>query len=298
MPAQTPTGGCAFVRAAALTGPPPVAGFGGKRTSRSGQVQWVADAHRLTRDREDTNAARWRSATAPGDNGQMQTAVDHLVVIAASLEDGERWCERTLGLVPDAGGRHSLMGTHNRLLRIDSPGYPDAYLEIIAIEPGATTERRSDQRRWFDLDDPALARRIAHTGPELAHWVARTDDVATACSRWHALGIDRGEALATQRPSPQGLLQWRITVRDDGARLFHGCLPTLIEWGSRHPAQAMPQRGLALAQLRIRHPQSDVLQAAWHAAGINGVPVEAGPPQIEATLITPRGQVVLTSNES
>jgi hypothetical protein len=39
---------------------------------------------------------------------------------------------------------------------------------------------------------------------------------------------------------------------------------------------------------RARRPQQEAIRA-------EGVPVEAGPPQIEATLITPRGQVVLTS---
>ena len=31
------------------------------------------------------------------------------------------------------GGEHPLMGTHNRLLRIDSAEFPSAYLELIAI---------------------------------------------------------------------------------------------------------------------------------------------------------------------
>ena len=43
--------------------------------------------------------------------------LDHLVVAAATLDDGIAWCERTLGHVPQAGGRHAFMGTHNRILR-------------------------------------------------------------------------------------------------------------------------------------------------------------------------------------
>lgn len=249
------------------------------------------------RDREDTNA--WPPLPSPnpvlGDNPGMQTFVDHLVVVAASLEEGERWCERTLGLAPGPGGRHALMGTHNRLLRLASPAFPDSYMEIIAIEPGAPTERRANQRRWFDMDDPAFAQRIARDGPQLAHWVARTDDIAQACERWQRLGIDRGAAIATQRPSPQGRLAWQITVRDDGARLFDGCLPTLLQWDSVHPATAMPDRGLALERLRIVHPQSSLLGAAWQAAGLTGVSIEAGSAQLEATIATPRGRIVLRS---
>ncbi len=225
----------------------------------------------------------------------MNTRLDHLVVLAASLEDGDRWCERVLGLRPGTGGRHALMGTHNRLLRILSPAYPDAYLEIIAIEPGVVPMRASGKRRWFDMDDPLLAQQIAETGPRLIHWVARTDDIDNACRGWLALGLDRGPPLATQRMSSQGLLSWRITVRDDGARLLEGCLPTLIEWVSPHPGAALPEAGVALIDLRIQHPEPQLLRAAWRAAGLTVVPIEPGPAQLIATLQTPSGRVVVSS---
>jgi hypothetical protein len=65
------------------------------------------------------------------------TAVDHLVVAAATLEQGVAWCEATLGVTPGPGGRHALMGTHNRLLNLGSAAFPHSYLEIIAIDPEA-----------------------------------------------------------------------------------------------------------------------------------------------------------------
>ena len=83
--------------------------------------------------------------------------VDHLVVMAASLAEGVAWCEATLGVTPGPGGEHPLMGTHNRLLRIASPAFPQAYLELIAIDPDAPALGRV---RWFGLDDPALQARL------------------------------------------------------------------------------------------------------------------------------------------
>ena len=50
--------------------------------------------------------------------------VDHLVVFAADLAGGVDWCQRTLGITPTAGGEHPLMGTHNRIFNISSPGHP------------------------------------------------------------------------------------------------------------------------------------------------------------------------------
>ena len=90
--------------------------------------------------------------------------LDHLVVAAASLDEGVAWCERTLGVTPGPGGRHPLMGTHNRLLALAGEAFPASYLEIIAIDPDAAAPRRV---RWFGLDDPALQAALATSGPRL-----------------------------------------------------------------------------------------------------------------------------------
>ena len=63
--------------------------------------------------------------------------LDHLVVMANTLDEGVAWCEATLGVTPGPGGEHPLMGTHNRLLRIDSDAFSRAYLELIAINSKA-----------------------------------------------------------------------------------------------------------------------------------------------------------------
>ena len=71
----------------------------------------------------------------------LRTTVDHLVVLAATLDEGSRWCTRLLGVTPSPGGQHPLMGTHNRLVNISSFAYPDTYLEIIALDPEAQSQR-------------------------------------------------------------------------------------------------------------------------------------------------------------
>lgn len=217
--------------------------------------------------------------------------VDHLVVVAQSLDQGVQWCEATLGVTPRAGGEHPLMGTHNRLLQLSTPGYPRAYLEIIAINPDAPPPGR---RRWFDLDDPAFQQTVQGQ-PRLVHFVARTEDAASALGALHRLGIDRGPLVHAERPTPEGLLRWQISVRGDGQRLFYGALPTLIQWEGVHPADTMPGSGLALQSLHACHPRLEDLQAAHAAIGLAGVTVEQGPPNLVATLATPKGTVVLES---
>jgi hypothetical protein len=214
-----------------------------------------------------------------------QLALDHLVVAARTLDEGVQWCEATLGITPGPGGRHDFMGTHNRLFAIGSPAFPRAYFEIIAIDGEAPPPAR---RRWFDLDDAALRRAIAGA-PQLVHWVARTGDIGARCAALRAAGIDRGVPVAAQRDTPRGLLRWSISLRDDGARLCEGALPTLIEWGDVHPADTMPASGVVLQRLQL----AGVPAQAWPLVAAPGVDLAAQGPALSATLATPRGIVVL-----
>lgn len=223
----------------------------------------------------------------------MSAQIDHLVVAAPSLDAGVAWAEATLGVTPAPGGAHPLFGTHNRLLHLSGPAA--CYLEIIAIDPNATPLRLPPLKRWFDLDDPALQARITAQGPQLLHWVARVDGIGAAYTALAAQGIERGHVIEASRPTPEGLLRWQITVRDDGQRLFDGALPTLIQWNGRHPSEHLPPSGLRLQALRLAHPEAPRLQAALSSIGIEGVAVHTTGPRLSATLHTPLGLVSLTT---
>jgi len=83
----------------------------------------------------------------------LKSEVDHLVVAAASLDDGVRWCRDTFGFEPTAGGTHPLMATHNRVFRI-------------AIRPvaGAVTADQSALKVLVGYDALVLVRPAAFTG--------------------------------------------------------------------------------------------------------------------------------------
>jgi hypothetical protein len=221
----------------------------------------------------------------------LESKVDHLVVMAATLEAGVRWCEATLGITPGPGGEHALFGTHNRLFKIATSAHPQAYFEIIAINPHAPPATHPG-KRWFDMDDEALRLRCA-TAPQLIHFVAATPAIAPAMTSLAAMGIDRGRLLQASRPTPQGLLSWQISVRDDGQRLWDGTLPTLIQWGDRHPSDTMPHSGVGLLGLTARHPDFQGLARAHAAMGLQGVAVEPGETDLVASLQTPKGLVTL-----
>jgi hypothetical protein len=98
-------------------------------------------------------------------------------------------------------------------------------------------------------------------------------------------------------------LQWQITVREDGQRLFDGALPTLIQWGKPdaaeplrlHPRNTLPRSGVTLQSLSITHPTAAKLQAAYDAMGLSGIAVTTGAANITAVLNTPQGLVELHS---
>ena len=211
---------------------------------------------------------------------QPLAEIDHLVFAAHTLALGIEYIADLTGAVPRPGGKHVAMGTHNALARLGD----HAYLEVIAIDPEGAKPAR---RRWFDLDDGNLMADIVDR-PRLIHWVARTRDLDFATR--HA-GYDAGTIL----PFARGDYRWRITVPDDGSRPGRGVLPTLLQWESAHPADALPEAGLAIAQLAASHPEPESVRKSLRKLGLaEDMRVtfdrEA---RVSAMLRTPRGHVAL-----
>lgn len=211
----------------------------------------------------------------------MQTRVDHLVVVCRDLDQGARWCEKTLGVPSQPGGRHLTMGTHNRLLRLGAR----AYLELIALDPEGTAPARP---RWFNLDDPAVRER-AIAAPFLHTWVAATDDIEAAIAAVPALG--------QVQPFTRNQLAWRFALRDDGQVNFDGALPSLIQWDSAlHPCDVLADQQCKLTRLRFEHPRAQALRDAFDQLGLLGpIEVMAGPLALVAEIATPAGTRVISS---
>jgi len=159
------------------------------------------------------------------------SALDHIIVAAATLDEGARWVERELGVAMVPGGKHALMGTHNRLLALGK----GVYLEVIAIDPEAPAPKRP---RWLALDSPAMRSRLAR-GPALVHWVERTDNIDAE------LG---GDAEMQILDLERGRYHWRIGVPRDGSIPGAGTRATLIQWKGEHPAAALPPSGCELVR--------------------------------------------------
>lgn len=210
----------------------------------------------------------------------MTVQPDHLVVGALTLAQGCDWVEQHLGIRPQAGGRHLPMGTHNALLGLG----PRFYLEVIAVDPAGTAPARP---RWFDLDEPRLKASLAE-GPQLIHWVVRTNDIAAAV---HA-GPDLGTITAMARDA----WSWRITIPDDGHRPGRGLVPTVIQWpDAKHPADHLPDSGCRLAVLGGEHPEPALVRKELAVLGLSDTlkVSYAKSPRLAAMIRTPRGVATL-----
>ena len=200
--------------------------------------------------------------------------LDHIVVAAADLEAGVTWVEERLGqALPAAGGKHPLMGTHNRLMRLGE----SAFLEVIAPDPEAEAPARP---RWFGLDHPPAT-------PRLAHWLVRWPGLSQ-------LPEVNGPAIRQRR----GDLSWLITVPEDGTLPHGGAFPSFLDWEMAEetiPPRAMPSLGLDLAALRVSHPDAPALRdklapilqdprVSWHTDEKMA---------LSATLAGPSGEIIL-----
>lgn len=209
--------------------------------------------------------------------------LDHIVIAAASLEQGEEFISSKLGIQPSPGGSHPEQGTHNSLLKLGS----NQYLEIISIDPEAG---KPNYPRWFNLDDPDLQKQIARR-PRVITWVARTEDMESALSQ---ATYDPGNPRSASR----GSLRWTFTFSEDGAIVQHGLLPHLIEWHSPdHPSFRLPESATDITRIKAFHPSPDGIRESLESLGLQDVlelhESSGNNIGLEVTFNCPSGEVTL-----
>lgn len=188
--------------------------------------------------------------------------IDHIVIACTDLDAGAAWLSGLLRAAPEPGGRHAVMGIHNRLWRMGV----SEYIELIAIDPLADAPPCP---RWFGLDQ-------FDGSPRLVGWVCRMSN----------LKAPEGSRIMT---ATRGDLSWRIAVPDSGISAMGGLDPLRIDWGNGpHPADTMPDLGLRLIGLDLTHPKPPRLPVTDPR-----VKVRAGDPGLVAHISTPQGKVTL-----
>jgi hypothetical protein len=205
-------------------------------------------------------------------------ALDHLCIVAPSLEEGAAHVRELIGIEMQSGGKHPEMGTHNMLLRLGD----DVFLEVIAVDPAAAPPAGP---RWFGLADQAVLRTAWTDGRRLRGFVARTDDLDAVLAH-HA------ELLGHKTPVSRGDRRWFFSVRPDGLLPAGGAAPPVIDWGPRGcPAPEMPDLGARLVWFEIEHPDPAWLTDLYAQLDIANAPVlrRGGDIRLRALIDTPQG---------
>ncbi|MGB2036339.1 MAG: VOC family protein [Candidatus Puniceispirillaceae bacterium] len=222
-------------------------------------------------------------------NANSHAVIDHLVFGCDHLQNGTSFLEQTLGVCFSGGGKHTLMATHNRLLKLQD----SIYFEAIAIDHEAE-QKHGDigRKRWFSLDEDRTKQRLAQS-PRPLTWVVAVDDIYDAASK---CGYDAGKITTMTR----GDLEWMLTIAEDGTLVEDGLLPGLIQWpGGRNPANKLPESGTRLQRLILQHPQPDTIGQIIDQLGIDGpVEVRPGPENLIFEMQTNAGELVSLSSAS
>lgn len=210
----------------------------------------------------------------------MQNKIDHFAVGADTLEQGIAAMQTALGVELNAGSKHDLMSTHNKVMQSGN----ESFFELIAIDPDAPKPERT---RWFTLDNNNTQTRIAER-PRALCWVVGTDDLDATVA---ASPVELGEIVTFVR----GDRSWRLTVPADGHLPEGGLLPAFIEWSpGPHPSTGQQDLGVTLQSVNISHPKPDEfrkLLGKLNAAHL--ATVTQGDAALSFTCDSPNGTVII-----
>lgn len=200
---------------------------------------------------------------------------DHIVVSAATLDEGVAYVEAALGVSMSGGGEHKGLGSHNKLLSLGSK----TYLEVIAPNPDDQSRKTA---RMFDLDN-------FYGVPRLSNWVIRTKSISTALAT-------APDGIGEIRALSRGDFSWLMTLPKAGKLPFSGAFPAFIEWQTLQPAPLLPDVGCRLQRFEITHPDADSLSTAL-APFLNDarLVVKTGSEiRLYAEVLTPKGICVFS----
>lgn len=189
-------------------------------------------------------------------------SLDHLTIIAPSLDEGVEHVRDCLDIDVPFGAVHPEMGTHNHRLRLGE----NTYLEIIAVDPVAPAPQRP---RWFGLDRTEAVRADWTKGIRLKTWVARSDNID------ELLGAQ--EELFGGKIRIGGFAQFSLLA--DGSLPMGGLLPSVIDRAGRSPpSRRMKEQGVRLSEFILEHPSPGEMTPLYEKLGIhNGPHVMEGP---------------------
>ena len=185
----------------------------------------------------------------------INSRLDHIVIGAATLEQGAEFIQNELGVRVPKGGEHDVMGTHNRIMKLGGR----TYFELIAVNPKG---KPPTHPRWFGLDNPYIRSALSEQ-PQLLTWVVNVNDISLLQRENY---VEPGAVMAMTRNK----LKWLIAIPKDGNPPGAGLLPTVIQWQTdTHPSETMADLECLLTKLEIHHSNP-----SWFTRILRGIGAE------------------------
>jgi len=210
----------------------------------------------------------------------MKAKIDHLVIGADNLISGTNFLEKKLNTKLLPGGEHKVMGTHNKLLKLQT----EIYLEVIANNPNVESPSHP---RWFSLDELETKNKIKKS-PRSLCWILAIENIDDAVKN---CGYNPGKIVELSR----GDLEWKVTVPTDGKLIENGVLPFLIEWPKNiHPSKNLTDSSVSLNKILLIHPEPDYIKNILNnLIKSDLISISEGLPKVEFYLRNKNNEIVI-----
>ena len=209
-----------------------------------------------------------------------RSRIDHIVIGTSNLILGTSDLESKLSHKFSSGGEHKIMGTHNKLLKLQS----NIYLEVISNNPKADKLTRP---KWFSLDEYNIIEKIKDT-PRALCWVLEVENIEDTVKN---CGYNPGEILQLSRDS----MNWKVTVPPDGKLIDNGILPILIEWNKDlHPSKKLSNSSVSLNKISLYHQDpKKIKKIISNLIQSDLIQILEGSPKIEFFFTTQNGKIII-----
>jgi hypothetical protein len=129
----------------------------------------------------------------------MPDSIDHVLIACADPDGAAEAVEAQLGLRATGAGRHTALGTFNRLIWLG-----DSFIELIGIEA-----RKLAEASW--AGQPVV--QAADAGGGFATWAAASRQIRVEVSQLRSQGSDLSDPVAGERIRPDGrIVRWTLAA--------------------------------------------------------------------------------------
>jgi glyoxalase-like protein len=203
--------------------------------------------------------------------------LDHVLIAVADLTTAAQGLEARHGLASIEGGRHSGLGTANRIVPLG-----DTYLELVAVVDQAEA-LESEFGSWVASGE----------FPRLLGWCVRTRELDAVAGR---LGLSVADGSRTRADGT--ILRWRMAGIEQAAG--EPSLPFFIEWGPEtpHPGSAPVQHRIGAARIDAMRLDGDPDRLAhWLGGATLPIAIRSGVPAVRSVVLSAgAGQIVLDAS--